>query len=345
MESTMSQPSDRINATALTTASINGRRRRLVLAGAATPTLAALPVFAQGFPNRPVKLVVPFAAGGPTDVMTRALAKLMAGPLGQQVIVENRPGAGGNIAAAYVASSPADGYTVLIAGQAIMAISNVLYDKPGYDPVKDFSWVGMLGSLPNVLIAHPEAVPARDMKGFIALAKTRELSYASNGNGSLSHLSTEVLAQAAGVKFVHVPYKGAAPARVDLLAGRVAFTLVSPSTAMPLIKQGSVRALAVSTPTRMPSLPDVPTLVESGFPMLDVPVWFAAVAPSGTPSGPLNALRKAFTATITTPAYKTEIDKQFGMVVNLDADAAGKMLTRERQIWGDAVRRTGAKAG
>jgi tripartite-type tricarboxylate transporter receptor subunit TctC len=183
------------------------------------------------------------------------------------------------------------------------------------------------------------------MKSFIALAKTRELSYASNGNGSLSHLSTEVLAQAAGVKFVHVPYKGAAPARVDLLAGRVAFTLVSPSTAMPLIKQGSVRALAVSTPTRMPSLPDVPTLVESGFPMLDVPVWFAAVAPSGTPNGPLSALRKAFAATITTPAYKAEIDKQFGMVVNLDAGAAGKLLSRERQIWGDAVRRTGAKAG
>jgi tripartite-type tricarboxylate transporter receptor subunit TctC len=320
-------------------------RRRLLGAGlAASAAWTALPSRAQAFPTKPVRLVVPFAAGGPTDIMTRALAKLMAGPLGQQVVVENRPGAGGNIAAAYVASSPADGYTLLIAGQAIMAISNVLYDKPGYDPVKDFSWVGMLGSLPNILIAHPETVPAKDMKSFIALAKTRELSYASNGNGSLSHLSAEVLGQAAGVKFVHVPYKGAAPAQVDLLAGRVAFTLVSPSTAMPLIKQGSVRALAVSTPTRMPSLPDVPTLVESGFPMLDVPVWFAAVAPSGTPNGPLAALRKALSATIMTPAYKAEIDKQFGMVVNLDADAAGKMLARERQTWGDAVRRTGAKA-
>ena len=319
-------------------------RRRLLGAGLASSALGtALPVWSQSFPSRPVRLIVPFGAGGPTDIMARGLAKLMAGPLNQQVVVENRPGAGGNIAAAHVAGSPADGHTVLIAGQAILAINNVLYDKPGYDPIKDFSWVGMLGSIPNVLVANPEAVPARDMKSFIELAKTRELTYASNGNGSLAHLSTEVLASAAGVKFIHVPYQGAAQARVDLLSGRVAFSLVGSSTGVPLVKQG-MRALAVSTATRMQELPDVPTLVESGFPMLDVPVWFAAVAPSGTPQSALSVLRKAFASTIAMPEYKAEITKQMGMVVDMGVEAGEKMLARERQIWADAVRKTGAKS-
>jgi tripartite-type tricarboxylate transporter receptor subunit TctC len=320
-------------------------RRFLIGAGlAASLAWCAMPAHAQSFPSKPVRLVVPFAAGGPTDIMARGLAKSMAGHLGQQVVVENRPGAGGNIAAVHVIGSGADGHTLLIAGQAILAINNVLYDKPGYDPVKDFAWVGMLGSIPNVLIAHPEAVPAKDMKEFIALARTRELSYASNGNGSLAHLSTEVLASAAGVKFVHVPYQGAAPARVDLLAGRVAFSLVGSSTALPLLKQGGVKALAVSTATRMPELPDVPTLVESGFPMLDAPVWFAAVAPTGTPPSVLATLRKAFSTTIAMPEYKAEIDKQMGMVVDLGVEAAEKMLVRERSVWADAVRKTGARA-
>lgn len=321
------------------------RMRRSIIIASASATLANLPISnaAQVFPARPVRLVVPFAAGGPTDIMTRGLAKLMAGPLNQQLVVENRPGAGGNIAAAHVAGSPADGHTLLIAGQAILAINNVLYDKPGYDPVKDFAWVGMLGSIPNVLVANPEAVPARDMKSFIELAKTRELTYASNGNGSLAHLSTEVLASAAGVKFIHVPYQGAAQARVDLLSGRVAFSLVGSSTALPLVKQG-MRALAVSTAARMQELPDVPTLVESGFPMLDVPVWFAAVAPAGTPQSALAVLRKAFATTIAMPEYKAEIAKQMGRAVDMNADAGAKMLARERQIWADAVRKTGAKA-
>jgi tripartite-type tricarboxylate transporter receptor subunit TctC len=319
-------------------------RRRLLGAGLAASTAwTTLPVWSQSFPSRPVRLIVPFGAGGPTDIMTRGLAKLMAGPLNQQVVVENRPGAGGNIAAAHVAGSPADGHTLLIAGQAILAINNVLYDKPGYDPVKDFSWIGMLGSIPNVLVANPEAVPARDMKSFIELAKTRELTYASNGNGSLAHLSTEVLASAAGVKFIHVPYQGAAQARVDLLSGRVAFSLVGSSTGVPLVKQG-MRALAVSTGTRMQELPDVPTLVESGFPMLDVPVWFAAVAPTGTPQSALSVLRKAFASTIAMPEYKAEIVKQMGMVVDMGVEAGEKMLARERQIWADAVRKTGAKS-
>jgi tripartite-type tricarboxylate transporter receptor subunit TctC len=320
-------------------------RRRILGAGlAASAVWTSLPALAQTFPSKPIRLVVPFAAGGPTDTMTRGLARLMAGQINQQVVVENRPGAGGNIAAVHVAGSPADGHTLLIAGQAILAINNALYDKPGFDPVKDFAWIGMLGSIPNVLLVNPQVIPARDMKEFIALAKTRELMYASNGNGSLAHLSTEVLASAAGVKFLHVPYKGAAPARVDLLAGRVGFSLKGSSAAVPLVKQG-MRPLAVSTSTRMKELPDVPTLVESGFPMLDVPVWFAAMARTGTPQPVLDTLRKAFASTIALPDYQAEIAKQMGQIVDLNAEAGEKLLTRERKIWADAVRKTGAKSG
>ena len=300
---------------------------------------------AQTFPSKPVHMIVPFAAGGPTDIMTRTLASGFAVQLGQQVVVENRPGAGGNIAAAYVATSPADGYTLLVAGQGILAINKALYGKIAYDPEKDFAWIGMLGSLPNVLVIHP-GIPAQGITQFIELARSQPggLSYGSNGIGSLSHLTTEVLANAAGVKFLHVPYQGAAPQRTDLLSGRIGFSFIAASTMLPLIREGKLRALAVSTNTRLATLPDVPTLVESGFPMLDAPTWFAAVVPSATPAPVLAALRSAFAAAISAPAYAPEMDKQSSIVVKMGPEAAEAMLTRERRVWTDAVRNTGAKA-
>ena len=308
--------------------------------------LAAGAVHAQPYPSKPVRFVVPFAAGGPTDVMTRGLASVMGGPLGQQMVIDNRPGAGGNIAAAHVAGGPADGYTVLVAGQAILAINKALYPSLAYDPDRDFAWIGMLGSIPNVLVAHPDAVPARSVKELIELARVQpgKISYGSNGVGSLSHLSTEVLANAAGVKFLHVPYQGAAPQQADLLAGRIGFSLIGTSAALPLVKSGKLRALAVSTDARIPTLADVPTLVESGYPKLDVPVWFAAVAPAATPAPVLATLRNAFAQSIATPAYAAEIAKQAGLVVDMSPQRAAEMLARERQTWSDAVRATGATA-
>jgi tripartite-type tricarboxylate transporter receptor subunit TctC len=300
---------------------------------------------AQPFPSKPVRMVVPFAAGGPTDVMTRTLATQFAAQLNQQVLVENRPGAGGNIAAVHVATSPADGYTLLVAGQGILAINKALYGKIGYEPEKDFAWIGMLGSLPNVLVVHPD-LPAQNMQQFIELARAQpeKISYGSNGIGSLSHLTTEVLASAAGVKFLHVPYQGAAPQRTDLLSGRIGFSFIAASTMLPLIREGKLRALAVSTNTRLASLPNVPTLVESGYPMLDAPTWFAAVAPSATPAPVLATLRAAFAAAIAAPAYGPEMEKQSSIVVKMSPEAAETMLARERKTWSDAVRSTGAKA-
>lgn len=298
----------------------------------------------QAFPDKPLRVVVPFAAGGPADVMTRINATALAAQLGQTVVVENKPGAGGNIAAEFVARSAADGYTLLVAGQAILAINKPLYAKLAYDPDTDFRFVGVMGSLPNVLVTNPDAIPAKNMKEFIEYARSKPdgVSYGSNGVGSLSHLTAEVMASAAKVKMLHVPYQGANPQMTDLLSGRIGFSFIASSTTLPLIQSGKLRALAVSTATRLPQLPDVPTLVESGFPMLDAPTWFGIVAPSGTPPATLAKLRSAFAAAIDTPAYAEEMSKRSTIVLKLSTQEGEALLARERKTWAEAVRSTGA---
>ncbi len=324
------------------------KRRALLRSTLAAATGALLPgAFAQsGFPSRPIRMIVPFAAGGPADMMTRALANALAGQTGHQWVVENRPGAGGNIAAAHVASSAPDGHTLLVAGQAILAINKPLFGKLSYDPDRDFTWIGMMGSQPNVLVINTDAVPVSNMKAFLELARAQpgKIAYGSNGVGSLAHLKTEVMAHMAGLKFVHVPYQGAAPQRTDLLAGRIGFSQIGASAALPLLQGDKIRALAVSTGKRSPALPDVPTLIESGFADLDVPVWFAAVAHSATPAPILSALRQALASATATGAYGAEMAKQHGTADPISVTAAEAMLERERRIWAEAVRITGASA-
>jgi tripartite-type tricarboxylate transporter receptor subunit TctC len=197
-----------------------------------------------------------------------------------------------------------------------------------------------------VLVTNPDAIPAKNMKEFIEFARNKPgaVSYGSNGIGSLSHLTAEVMASAAKVKLLHVPYQGANPQMTDLLSGRIGFSFIGSSTTLPLIQAGKLRALAVSTGTRLPQLPDVPTLVESGFPMLDAPTWFGIVAPSGMPPAALGKLRSAFAAAIDTPAYAEEMSKRSTIVVKLSAEAGEALLARERKTWADAVRSTGASA-
>lgn len=323
-------------------------RRTILKSTIATAAAALLPTaFAQsGFPSRPIRMIVPFAAGGPADMMTRALANALVTQTGYQWVVENRPGAGGNIAAAHVASSAPDGHTLLVAGQAILAINKPLFGKLTYDPDRDFTWIGMMGSQPNVLVVNTDAVPVSDMKGFLELARSQpgKIAYGSNGVGSLAHLKTEVMAHMAGLKFVHVPYQGAAPQRTDLLAGRIGFSQIGASAALPLLQGDKIRALAVSTGKRSPALPNVPTLIESGFADLDVPVWFAAVAHAATPAPTLVVLRQALADATATGAYGAEMAKQHSAADPLTVAAAEKMLERERRIWAEAVRITGAIA-
>ena len=302
----------------------------------------------QAFPARPVRLVVPFPAGGPTDALARLAADGLAAQFVQPVVVDNRAGAGGGIAAEFVARAPADGLTLLVAGQGLMFINKPLYRnrKLAYDPDADYAYVGMLGSFPNVVVANPEAVTAQAIDELIAQARANpgRVSYGSNGVGSLTHLSTEILAASARVKFLHVPYQGAAPQMADLLSGRIGFAINGVQSVLPLIRQGKLRALAVTTATRYAELPNVPTLVESGFPALDLPVWFGVYAPAGTPAPALARLRAALAALTATPAYAAELVKRGAVVMRVPVESSEAMFARERTLWADAVRTTGATA-
>ena len=324
--------------------------RREVLRWAPALPLAGLGGWAnaQDFPARPIRLVVPFPPGGATDAIARLAGEALAAEFKQSVVVENKAGAGGGIAAEFVSRSAPDGLTLLVAGQGIMFINKPLYrnKKLTYDADTDYIYIGMLGSFPNVIVSHPEAVPAQTIGELITLARNNPggISYGSNGVGSLSHLTTEVMASTAKVKFLHVPYQGAAPQMTDLLSGRIGFSIIASQTVMPLIAQKKLRALAVSTGSRYAELPNVPTLVEAGFPSLDAPVWFAVYAPAATPAPVVARLRAALASVVSAPGYGAELAKRNALVMKLPVEASEAMFARERTLWADAVRMTGATA-
>jgi tripartite-type tricarboxylate transporter receptor subunit TctC len=316
--------------------------RRTVL-GAALAAPFALKARAETYPSRNVRLIVPFPAGGPTDVLARIAAEKVTPGLGQQIIVESRSGAGGNIAGEFTNRSEADGYTLLVAGQAILAINKALYKRMSYDPATDLTFVGMLGVIANVLVVNPKTVPVTSLGELIALAKKRpgEISYGSNGPGSLTHLTTAIMAHQAGVELLHVPYQGAAPLMTDLLAGRIGMTFTAASAALPLVKSGQLRALAVTTGKRSRFSPDVPTLVESGFPSLDAPTWFAVVVHAKTPSPILAKLRTEFNALITSESYSNALEARSIEVMIVPSETSDQFLAKERNLWSDAVKLTG----
>ena len=325
-------------------------RRRELLRWSRVLPLATLvsAALAQEFPSRPLRLVVPFPAGGPTDALARLAAEGLSAQFNQPVLVDNKAGASGGIAAEFVSRSPADGHTLLVAGQGLMFINRPLSRsrKLGYDPDTDYSYVGMLGSFPNVVVSNPEAVAAHSIGELIADARANpgRIAYGSNGIGSLTHLTTELMASAAAARFLHVPYQGAAPQMTDLLAGRIGFTINGVQSVLPLIRQGRLRALAVTTGARFPELPNVPTLVESGFPTLDLPVWFAVYVPGATPAPVLARLRSTLASLTATPAYGAELAKRGAAVMHVPVDGSAAMFGRERTLWAGAVRTTGATA-
>jgi tripartite-type tricarboxylate transporter receptor subunit TctC len=317
---------------------------RRALLGAALAMPFGPSAYAQPYPSRNPRIIVPFPAGGPTDVLTRIAADRIGPVLGQKLVVENRGGAGGNIAGDVAARAEADGYTLLVAGQAILAINKALYKKLSYDPAADFKFVGMLGVIANVLLVNPSAVPVSSVTELIALAKKKpgEISYASNGPGSLTHLTTAVLAHEAGINLLHVPYQGAAPLMTDLLAGRIGMTFTAASAALPLVQSGQLRALAVTTGERSRFAPNLPTLVESGFPSLAAPTWFGAVVRSATPAPILEKLRTDFNTVITSAEYAHALEKQSMEVMRVPPEASDAFLAKERALWSEAVKITGA---
>lgn len=264
-----------------------------------TAAIAASPAFAQDFPNRSIRLIVPYGTGGITDIGSRIVAPRMGDILGQQVVVENRPGGAAIPGFDIVAKAKPDGYTVVMATTALAA-NHVLFSKIPYDAARDFAAVSLVAIVPTVLVVHP-SVPANNVRELIALAKTRPLFYGSAGNGSANHLTTEVFKNAAGVQATHVPYKGGGAVMTDLVAGQVSFVFAVMPTAFPFIQSGKLRPLGVSSARRQPAMPEVPTVAESGVPGFDVSEWLGLLAPAGTPPAVVSRLQEAVARALAIP--------------------------------------------
>jgi len=288
------------------------RRRALGAAAAlAVAGLAGTSAFAQdgAWPQRPVTLVVSAAAGGTTDLAARMISEPLAKALGQPVVVDNRPGGSGGIAAQVVARAKPDGYTLLVQYSGYQVITPLL-TKTAWDPVKDFAPVANLLSAPQVLVVRP-SLPVKSLKELVAYAKANpdKLNYASSGNGSLQHVSTELLNQMAGIRITHVPYKGTGPAMTDLLGGSVDLTITTPPPLMGHIQGGKLRPLVVTSKQRLPSLKDVPSAPEAGYPDLDVSSWFAMYAPAGTPRPVVDKLAGEIERIMQTEAFRKKAEE------------------------------------
>lgn len=319
------------------------RRRLLAAAGAAL--CLATPAFAQAqtYPTKPVKLVVPYPPGGPTDIVARLVAQKLSDAMGQQFIIDNRPGAGGNPGAELVARSPADGYTLVVATTA-HAINPSLFKNLGYSLSKDFAPVSQLTSGPLVIVANSQ-LPAKNVAELIALAKAKpgELNFASSGNGQSTHLSAELFAAMAGVKMNHIPYKGSAPALTDTMGGQTQLMFDTMLSAMPHVKAGKLKALAVTSATRSPVAPDLPTVAESGLPGYEAIAWNGLLAPAGTPPEVLARLSAELKKVLAAPDVKDKFEAQgFAASWNSPEDF-GRFMSAEVDKWAKVVKVSGAK--
>lgn len=302
---------------------------------------AAATVAAQTFPTRPLRLVVAFPAGGGADVLARALAQKLAGPLGQPVVVENRVGASGIVGSDFVAKSPPDGHTLLMVSTT-QAIASRLLVKVPFDLAKSFSPVAFIGTAPLVLVVHP-SVPARSMRELIDLSKTRKLNYASAASGTVGHLSMEMLKSMAQFDMLHVPYKGTAPATTDLLGGQVDAMLDILPNAMPHLKAGRLRALAVTSVERSPDLPDTPTIAQSGLAGYEALNWYGVLAPLGTPPTIVTRLNALIAAALADAEVATRLQAQGYAVAKMTPEEFGGMIEKDLGRWDRAIRESGTR--
>ncbi len=316
--------------------------RRFAL-GASLALVAAW-ASAQAYPVKPIRIVVPFPPGGATDILARDVAQKLTEAWGQQVIVDNRPGAGGNIGSELVAHSAPDGYTLEMGTVGTHAINASLYAKMPYDHVKDFAPVILVAGVPNVLVVN-NAVPANSVAELIAYAKANpgKLNFASSGNGTSIHLSGELFKVMAGVQMTHIPYKGSAPALQDLLGGQVQLMFDNLPPSLPQIKAGKVRALAVTSLTRAPALPDVPTIAESGLPGFEASSWFGVLAPAGTPPAIVAKLNAEIAKWLATPEAKEKLAKQGANAAGGTPEDFAKHIAAETAKWAKVVKDSGAK--
>jgi tripartite-type tricarboxylate transporter receptor subunit TctC len=318
---------------------------RQVLIRTAVGLLAAAltaSAFAQSYPAKPVKVVVPYPPGGPTDIVARVVSQKLSEQTGQQFVVENRPGAGGNIGAEAVARSAADGYTVAVATTA-HAINPSLFKNLTYDIQKDFAPVSQLTTGPLVIVVNP-SLPAKDVRELIALAKAKpgELSFASSGNGQSTHLSAELFNSMAGIKMNHVPYKGSAPALTDVMGGQAALMFDTMLSAMPHVRSGKLRALAVTSAARSPAAPELPTIAESGLPGYEAIAWNALLAPAGTPKDVIAKLNAELKKALETPEIKERFASQGFTAAWTSPEAFAAFLKSEVDKWAKVVKVSGA---
>ena len=320
------------------------KRRHLIgLACAALCAGAILPAAAQQYPSKPIRLVVPYPPGGPTDTVARVIAQQMQDQMGQPFIVENRPGAGANLGAEAVARSTPDGYTLVVATTA-HAINPSLFKNLNYRLLEDFAPVSMLTSGPLVLVAHPK-LAANNVEELIALAKSRPdgLNFASSGNGQSTHLSAELFNSMAQVKMTHVPYQGSAPAQVDLMAGQTDIMFDAVLSALPHIQTGKLKALAVTSAQRSPTLPDTPTVAESGLPGYEAIAWNGLLAPANTPQPVIERLNTELRTALASASVKERLDAQGFSAAWNTPDDYGKFLQAEVAKWAAAVQASGAQ--
>lgn len=299
---------------------------------------------AQNYPSKPIRFLVPNPPGGGTDLVARIVTQKVAEKLGVSVVVDNRPGAGGVIAAEVAARAAPDGYTLLMAHFPLAITVSMV--KVRFDPIRDFLPVTFMATTQNVLAVNP-SVPAKSVKALIALAKSRpgELRYASGGNGTSMHVSAELFAQMAGVRLTHVPYKGAAPALVDLISGEVQASFLSVPAAAPHIRSGKIRALAVTGPRRSQALPDLPTLSEAGLPGYGAEQWYGVLVPAGTPRAVVQRLNQDFTWALGQPDTRARLrDSGFEIAADTTAAGFGRFLKNEIAKWAKVVKTAGLKA-
>ena len=312
----------------------------LLLALPALPSVA----FAQAWPSKPIKWVVPFAPGGTTDILARTVGVKLGGALGQPVIVENRPGAGGGVGADFVAKSPPDGYTLVGGTISTHAINASLYKSLPYDPVRDFVPITLIARLPNLLVINPN-VPAKNVAELVALMKANpgKYTFASSGNGTSQHLSGELFKSIAGVDMQHVPYKGSPPALQDVVGGQVTMTFDNITTALPLAKAGNLRALAVTTAQRSAVAPEIPTMAEAGLAGYEIGSWQGVFAPAGTPPEIVRRLNTEIVRILKSPEIHDKLIALGAEPVGNSVDEFTAMVKSEVAKWGDVVKRSGAR--
>ena len=325
----------------------NAARRRLLSHALISAALACGVPAAQAadssFTTRPVRLVVGYAAGGATDVLARLVAQKMGEALGQPIVVENRAGANSNVGAEVVAKATPDGYTLYVFTIA-NTINATLYDKLGYDPVRDFEPVGMIAKIPNVLVVNPK-LPVKTVADYVRLAKESSdgVTFASSGSGSSIHLSGEMFRSRSGANMLHVPYKGSAPAVTDLLGGQVQSMFDNAPSALPHVKSGKLRAIAVTSAQHMPQLPDVPTVAESGLPGFDVQSWFSIAAPAGTPKPVIDKLNTALNKALNASEVRERMRDLAATPEPGTPEQLRTFAASEIKRWHDVVKQSGAR--